>query len=130
MNAESLILKKILLAISKLPFVRLFRNNVGLGFQGTIVEETPLYIVLKNYRRIKFGLCNGSGDLIGWTKIKVTPEMVGREMAVFTSLETKTLTGKAEEDQKNWRDQIKKSGGISGIVRTPDESLKLLNGGL
>jgi len=106
---------------------RIFRNNVGLGWVGKPVGEPGTTIALCHYRPIKFGLRVGSGDLIGWHSVTVTPDMVGQKIAVFTSIETKTPIGLADPDQQNWAEQIRIFGGIAGIARSVDESLALIN---
>ena len=60
---------------------RLFRNNTG-----TLRDQ--------HGRPVQFGLCKGSADLIGYRTITITPEMVGQQVAVFTSIEVKTPTGR------------------------------------
>ena len=113
----------------KMPSVRLFRNNVGLGYMGTVAREEPPIIVLRNYRHVKYGLHVGSSDLIGWRSIEITPDMVGKRIAVFASVEVKTETGKPTDEQKNWIDQVRKAGGIAGVVRSVDDAVRLLETG-
>jgi hypothetical protein len=100
------------------PDIRVFRNNVGMGFVGTVINEIPnQQLVLKNHRRMRFGLMEGSADLIGWRTITVTPDMVGKKIAVFLSIETKTLHGPMKPEQRNWMDQVRRAGGIADIAR-------------
>ena len=113
----------------KMPSVRLFRNNVGLGYMGTVAREEPPIIVLRNYRYVKYGLHVGSSDLIGWKSIEITPDMIGKRVAVFASVEVKTETGKPTDEQKNWIDQVRKAGGIAGVVRSVDDAVRLLETG-
>jgi hypothetical protein len=44
----------------------------------------------------------GSADLIGYRTITITPEMVGQQVAVFTSIEVKTPTGRIRPEQQQW----------------------------
>lgn len=86
--------------------IRVFRNNVGMGFLGTVIAEErdpsgDQKIILGNARRIRYGLHEGSADLIGWKSIKITPEMVGRKIAVFLSTEIKGPHGRMSEEQNN-----------------------------
>jgi hypothetical protein len=69
--------------------VRLFRNNTG------VLRDA-------NGRPVSFGLCKGSADLIGWTTRTITADMVGQQVAVFTSIEVKALTGRLRPEQKLW----------------------------
>lgn len=91
----------------------MFRNNVG-----AYRDETG--------RVIRYGVGNpGGSDLIGWTPITITSDMVGRTVAVFTAVEVKTPKGKPTEAQVNFLQQVTKSGGIAGIARSPDDALGL-----
>ncbi len=92
----------------------LFRNNVG-----TATTSTGSVV--------KFGLCPGSSDLIGWTTIQITPEMVGRSVAVFTAIEVKSATGRASKKQKNFIKRIHDCGGIAGIARSLDDAVNVVN---
>ncbi len=83
---------------------RLFRNNVG------TVES-------KDGRFIRFGLAVGSGDLIGWRRVVVTPDMVGSSVAVFESVEVKSRKGIITPEQMSWHDAVIAAGGFSRIER-------------
>ena len=60
---------------------RLFRNNTG-----TLRDQYG--------RPVSFGLARGSSDLIGYRTITITPDMVGQQVAVFTSIDVKAPTGR------------------------------------
>jgi hypothetical protein len=66
---------------------------------------------------IVYGLCNGSSDLIGWTSIEITPDMLGKKLAVFSAIEVKTETGKLSPEQKIFLENVKNAGGIAKICR-------------
>lgn len=110
---ETTILQRVRLAISKAPGVKLFRNNCG-GLKD------------ERGRFVQFGLHPGSADLIGWKSITITPEMVGQRVAVFTSIEVKTPTGKVRDDQINWQHQVAAAGGIASVVRDEESVLAAL----
>lgn len=112
------------------PNARMFRNNVGVGWIGQQLVTRPGTVLLKDARPLHAGLCEGSSDLIGYTTIEVTPEMVGRQIAVFTALEVKTPTGRATPKQLNFIEQVRKSGGIAGIARSPEEAANLIKNSL
>lgn len=100
------------------PTVKLWRNNVGV-----LLDKTG--------RPVRYGLANDSAelnravksaDLIGWRTVTITPDMVGRRIAVFVSRECKPEdwtpappTNRAlfehEEAQRRWRDMINEAGG-------------------
>jgi len=101
----------------------LFRNNTGTAYQGRRGIVNGM-IMLSDPRPISFGLCVGSSDLIGWTEIIVTKDMIGQKIAIFTALEVKNLSGKATKEQINFIKQVRKSGGIGEILRWVDEDFK------
>jgi len=91
-----------------------WRNNVGM---------------LRNERGgwVRFGLCEGSSDFIGFTEYTVKPEDVGRNIAVFTAIETKRPKGGSlTEEQETFINRVKQAGGIAGAARTPLEATELI----
>lgn len=118
---EKTLLNKILLAIN--PAVRLFRNNVGVAWAGTVVERDhkKRMLTLSNFRPFHAGLTKGSSDLIGWTSVEITSEMVGQKIAVFTAIEAKTGKTRTTEAQQNFIDAVQAAGGIAGIARKPED---------
>ena len=106
-SQETAILKRVWKRASERG-MRLWRNNIGLFLS---LNGTPT----------RCGLCDGSADLIGITPTTITPEMVGKTIAVFTSIEVKTATGRASESQLRWQERIRELGGIALIVRHEDE---------
>jgi hypothetical protein len=112
-QSEQAIQQSIILAHSKGP-TRLLRNNCG-------------QCQTKDGRIIRYGVGNpGGSDLIGFHTITITPEMVGRRVAVFTALEVKTATGRATEQQQRFLAMVKAHGGISGITRSVGDAGALL----
>lgn len=107
--------------------VRVFRNNVGMGFLGTVIAEERdpsggQKLILGNARRIRFGLHEGSADLIGWKTIKITPDMVGQKIAVFISAEIKGPHGRMSEEQNNWMAQVLVAGGHAYEIRRVEQA--------
>lgn len=126
MKQESNILKLIQLSLSKLRNVTTFRNNTAQAWVGVPIARTATTITLKDYRPLHAGLCKGSSDLIGWTVVEVTPEMVGKRLAVFTAVECKSERGRATDEQLNFVEQVRKAGGFAGIARTPVEAVGIV----
>ena len=91
----------------------MFRNNTG-----TLRDI--------NGRPVTFGLCKGSADLIGWRTVTVTPEMVGQQIAVFTSIEVKSTSGRVKPEQQTWMQAVAAAGGIAGIARSVGEAMDIL----
>jgi hypothetical protein len=110
--SEQRIQQEIRLAISK-GHTRVFRNNTG-----TLRDA--------NGRPVQFGLCKGSADLIGWRTVTITSEMVGQQVAVFTSIEVKTPTGKVQPEQQQWLEAVQAAGGIAGVARSVEDAEALL----
>lgn len=119
-------LHRIMMAIGARPGVRVFRQNVGLGWFGELVAKRGGRVVLDNARPLHAGLVRGSGDLIGWTSIEITPAMVGQRVAIFTSLEAKEGGGRPSRDQRTWMENVKEAGGIAGIVRSEADARALI----
>jgi hypothetical protein len=108
-NQETVLQQQIRAALGRLPGVRIFRNNVGSA-------ETS------DGRFIQFGLCKGSSDLIGWTSVEITPDMIGQRVAIFTALEVKAGRGRASGVQQAFINRIEQDGGIAGIVRSVEDA--------
>jgi hypothetical protein len=138
MTSENTIQRQIWLALGKLSC--LFRVNTGRawisgnGPKG--VRRLPDgSVVVTAARSIAMGFSSPSGDTIvgaadlaGWTTVKITPEMVGRDVAVYTSIECKNSKGgRATPEQLNWQNQVRNNGGIAGIVNNPDDALLIID---
>ena len=113
-NAETTLQQQIRLALGTRSDLRLFRNQVG---------QLP---DPRTGRPVQFGLARGSADLIGWRIITITPGMVGSQVAVFTSIEVKTPTGRIRPEQHAWMAAVSGSGGIAGIARSIQDANDLL----
>jgi hypothetical protein len=97
--------------------VTLFRNNVGV-----LRDERG--------RPVRYGLANDSAqlnavlkssDLIGFRRVVITPEMVGRTVAVFTARECKasdwTYKGTEREvAQQRFLDIVNQAGGDAAFA--------------
>ncbi len=123
---ESSLHAPLMLKIGGRRDVRLFRNSVGNGFFGKEVDQRGDTITLAGFRRVQFGLKRGSGDYIGWKSVTITPEMVGRRVAVFLSLEAKQPHKNLKKDQDDWKNAIQYFGGIAGRVTSVEEAEKLV----
>jgi hypothetical protein len=109
---EQQIQQQIRLTCSRGP-VRLMRNNTG-----TLRDQ--------HGRPVSFGLCKGSADLIGWRTVTVTPEMVGQQVAVFTSIEVKAASGRLRPEQRQWLDAVQAAGGVGGVARSVADAVAIL----
>jgi len=116
-NQETELQQRIRLALGTQPNTRLFRNQCG-------ALPDP-----RTGRLVTFGLARGSADLIGWRTITVTPEMVGRRLAVFASIEIKTTTGRLRPEQRHWLRAVQAAGGVAGVARSVTDATVILDGG-
>jgi hypothetical protein len=110
---ESDILKQCMLTASQCG-ATVFRNNVGIAFQP-------------NGQIIRYGLCNGSSDLIGWMPVTITPEMVGKTLACFVGIEVKTEKGRPTDEQINFLDRLAKGGGFAMLAKSSQDVQQQLN---
>lgn len=111
--AEAPLLGKIRIVATKLG-ARLFRNHVGMARHRD--ERTGAE------RVVKFGLCPDSSDLIGWTPVVITADMVGKTVAVFTAIEAKDKKGRTSAGQENFIKAVTQAGGIAGVARSEHEA--------
>ena len=120
---EQQIQQRWLINISRRPDVRMFRNNVGQGWQGQVVSRELGAVVIQNARPLNAGLCVGSSDLIGWKTITITPDMVGQQVAVFVAAEVKTASGKVTNEQQNFLNKVTEAGGLAVVVRDENQQI-------
>ena len=109
MTAESTVLASVRFALNRRADCRVHRNNVG-----ALQDKTG--------RWVQYGLAVGSSDLIGWT--------VRNGVAVFTSIEVKAARGRLTPEQANWLRVVQDAGGVAGMVRSADEAVALVEGGV
>ena len=113
-NAETDLQQRIRLALGTRHDLRLYRNQCG-------ALPDP-----RTGRLVTFGLARGSADLIGWRTVTVTPDMVGQRIAVFTSIEVKTPTGRLTPAQQAWLGVVRGAGGIAGVARSVCDALEIV----
>ena len=113
----------------KRPKTKLFRNNVGVAFFGVKMEIKGVGEVLTKLSRVVYGLFVGSSDLIGWTETTITPDMVGKKVAVFTSLEVKRPKKRPTKEQEDWLWAVRKAGGIAHRVDNAEQAIDVIDMG-
>jgi len=96
------------------PNERLFRANVGVAWAGKAVRKGRFTVIAD--ARPFHGMPEGFPDLVGWTAVTITPDMVGQRVAVFTAEEVKA-TGRLGKLQRAWRDLIVRMGGIHRTIK-------------
>lgn len=101
------------------PTLKLWRNAVSFVWAGRVVSHLPQLqrVTLEAADGFTAGLCIGSSDLIGRYTTTVTPQMVGKKIAVFTAIEVKKdRTEKPTDEQVNFVREVKEAGGIAGVA--------------
>lgn len=104
---------------------RLFRNNSGACKDST---GRMIFYGLGNISK-KSNAEYKSSDLIGFMPITITPEMVGKKVAVFIAAEVKKSNWKfnatdRELAQKKFLDVVNINGGLGIFVNSVDSYLK------
>jgi len=137
MSAEASVQRMVWAAVAATTI--LFRINTGRGYvsgmgpagvrrltDGSVHMQAARPIAL-GFARTNGDPVNGTSDLIGWTPVRITNEMVGGLVAVFTAIESKkTKGGRTSEDQHNFIAQVHKAGGIAGVANSPDAAKKII----
>ncbi len=91
---------------------RLWRNNVG-----ALKDQAG--------QLVRYGLCPGSSDLIGYRTVVITPEMVGQRVAIFAAVEVKDRA-RPTTHQTAFIHLVQQAGGLAGIARSVPDALSIL----
>ena len=110
-QGETNVWKKALLKFSPLGY-RLYRNQ---RYVGPIVRKGKITKAWADC-----GLVDGAGDLVGWRKVLITADMVGKHIAQFCNFEAKITSGKEGDDQVIFRELVTKDGGEARVIRPED----------
>ena len=116
----------------------LFRINTGQAWVsggGKPQRRTDGSVLVPFGRPIALGFANvhgktvvGTPDLGGYTEMTVTPEMVGKKIAVVTFIETKkTKGGEHSDEQILFVNNIAQAGGIAGFANSPEAAKKIIS---
>lgn len=108
-NGETKIQNRALLAVGSRPDVLALRLQSGV-FRAMNDPD----------RIVKVGT-PGVADTMLFVSTKITPDMVGKTIAVPLAAEIKTKTGQQTEVQRNWQQCFEARGGVYRVVRTPEE---------
>jgi len=128
MTTEKSLQAQIIRSIGSRPDIRIFRNNVGVGFVGHVenYDRVRAIIMLSKAHQINFGLFPGSPDLIGWQSVTIAPEHVGQRLAVVLGIEVKRPGERAEKHQENFLRVMGDMGGIAGVAHDVEEARGLI----
>ena len=106
---------------------RLFRLNVGLAWTGDVTKNRDGSITIRNPRPFKSGV-PGMSDLIGWSPREITADMVGKTVAIYAAVETKSPRGRPTVEQSNFISAVQNAGGLAGIAKTDEDLTAILCG--
>ena len=115
---------------------RLFRCNVGRAWQGKKVDSScptcnpanSKSIIKLLHPRVFHGHAEGTPDLNGWTMVEILPEMVGKQLPIFTAVEIKTAGDRLKPSQKKILAYLQKIGAICGVARSVTDFKGILRG--
>lgn len=120
---ESAILHRVMLALTGIG-ARLLRNNSGSAYMGDATYLKDGSVLIRNPRHVKFGVGNpGGADLIGWMPYTVRPSDVGRQLALFTAVETKQPGGRVSPEQRQFLSAVEAAGGVSVVAYEADSAV-------
>lgn len=108
---ESALQRSIMLAVSQTG-ARVLRNNVGVAWQGKAVRLANGDVLIKQAQAVKYGLCVGSADFIGWTRD-------GR----FLAIEVKAARGRLTPEQAQFLNAVRQAGGIAVEARSVEQAV-------
>jgi hypothetical protein len=69
----------------------------------------------------------GVSDSVAIVKVTVTPDMVGKSLAVIAAAEFKTQKGKQREAQVKWQEAFEKRGGRYRLIRSPQQMKEFID---
>ena len=103
------VLHSVMLAVPEIwPGARVFRNN------GGIAE-------FKGGQKVRYGLCKGSSDLIGWRPRVVDVSMLGATLAQFVAIECKAPGKDATASQARFLVAVERAGGLAIVAHGRDD---------
>ncbi|MBA3993403.1 MAG: hypothetical protein C0469_07735 [Cyanobacteria bacterium DS2.3.42] len=109
-----------------------FANPSGKGWQGKAKGLPDKSVIIPNARRVAYGLgvannLPGSPDLVGWLPIVITPEMVGKKIAVFVGIECKDQKD-VEPEQEKWLLILQRAGALCGVACNEEDAHRIVTG--
>ena len=125
-KTEHEIQNEIRVAVGAEQSATLFRANVGEAWTGTLVSSSLNRVTIENARRFRSGLPVGFPDLFGFRTIEITPEMVGKKVAVFAFIEVKKPSGRTSKAQEKMHTFLRNAGTVGGVARSAKEAIELL----
>lgn len=112
--------------------LKLFRNNSGVLMNDVGV---PVRFGLGNESK-KLNQELKSSDFIGWTPLTITPEMVGKQVAIFTAIEAKAIgfieresynPNSREYGQDRFIKLVTNAGGLAAFATNNNDVDRIIN---
>lgn len=132
MTKEHDLQNEIRMEVSKNQLGTLFRANVGRGWTGEVqrMNLTPRTntLVILNPRPFNTGLPAGFPDLFGFVPVTITPDMVGKQIAIFAAVEVKQKSGRISMKQHDMIAFLQQQGARAGVARSRDDAARILSG--
>lgn len=98
-----------------------YRNNVGVAEFVSPAGQVS---------RVRYGLSEGSSDLIGLVAVPITQAMVGQVIGRFCALELKAVGASTEkerrEKQEMFRNLVNRMGGYAEVLNDPQQAIPAL----
>lgn len=117
--AHTKLLKECLVALGKkFSTGRFFRNEVG---EGWFFPPWNRSFNAEDKRYLVYGLSPDTPDIVGFTSLDITLDMVGTKVAVFTGYEIKTGNAVQTSGQKNFQKILESMGGTYKIIRSTED---------
>lgn len=69
----------------------------------------------------------GVSDSIAIVRVRISQEMVGKDIAVIAAAEFKTAKGKQREAQIKWQEAFEKRGGRYCLIRSPQQMKEFID---
>lgn len=95
---------------------RLLRINAGMAYQGRVIERTPHRLILSPWYPIRLAV-EGVSDLLGWC-----------DGGQFLAIEAKFGRRQLTEEQRNFLELVRRSGGRAGVARSVEDAGKIIHG--
>ena len=90
---------------------------------GKIISRNSAQITLSDPRPLQAGFGKGSSDLIGFTPITITTEMVGKTVAVFMACEVKNTgqKGRITKEQRDFLTMVLRLNGVAILADSAED---------
>lgn len=106
-----------------------FRANVGQAWTGAKISKLPGgRVLIEGARPFNTGLPAGFSDVFGFVPVTITPDMVGKTVAVFTAIECKSKSGRKQGNQERFIGAVQGAGGRAGFARDVATALAIAGG--